>query len=171
MKTNNTKNLLIIVVVTFLGLAGIFAYGIYDIQSKNQETSELLNQIEVRSEGALLHQSIRSMQTSAQEELDLLDEIALAPNEIVDFIEEIEGLGRGLGLNVSIESVSEIKATESEPEKIRIIFETSGAWEDIFSLLRIVEHIPKKVVLEEVKLSKEELSWASDISLIVYVSE
>lgn len=171
MKLSNTKTLSIFCTVILVILGGLLVFLIYDIQSKNRETSELLHKIEESSENELLYQSVRSIQNSAEEELAALEDIIVSSSELVSLIEEVEQIGRESGLTMDIVSVDEVKVVEGEPQKVRITFDARGSWTQTFSALSIVENIPRKIMIEEVKLNKEDVGWLATVSFAVYISE
>lgn len=173
MTFNNSKLTLWALSVTSVILVVLLVLDIYHIRTQNEEVSRLLRAAEESAEAENLVQSIRSLQNSAEAELEDFDKAAVSDDDLVEAIEMIEKAGRTLGLQYEIVGVDKIE--EGAP-RVRIALESEGSWPDTFSLLRAVESLPYRVLLEEAALFKGEgdpagggASWLSRITLSLYL--
>ncbi|MDO8589927.1 MAG: hypothetical protein Q7R69_01485 [bacterium] len=165
----NSKPLLIILSLISISLLAVLVLGAYRIQLKNKEASELLNLADRAAEARTLAQSIRTVQSSAAEELAAFDSFTLSDSKLVPLIESVEGVGKALGLNTDIVSVGKIEDKKAvEPAMIRIVMETQGSWAQNLSFLRAIESLPNRVVIDELGLSKAEVGWRLRMVLSLY---
>ena len=169
MTFNNSKLSFIILVLISIVLLAVLILGTYTIQLKNKEASELLNLVDQATEARTLAQSIRMAQNNAAEDLAAFDGLTLSDDKLVSLIEDIEEMGRALGLDASIVSVGKIEDKKSvEPDIIRIVMETQGSWAQTLSFLRAIESLPHRVMIDESSLSKVEAGWHLKIILSLY---
>ena len=160
---NNSKLSLTILALVSLVLLAVLVLGAYDIQAKNRKASELLNLANQAAEANTLARSIRMMQDSAAEDLAAFDNLTLSDDKLVPLIEDIEGMGRALGLDTSIVSVGKIEDKKSvQPDIIRIVMETRGSWTQTLAFLSAIESLPHRVMIEELGLSRVEASPAGN---------
>ena len=84
-------------------------------------------------------------------------------------IENIEGTGQELGLDIKILSVDRVENKKSdEPPVFTIVTETSGTWAATFSFLSALEQLPALVMFDQLNLSKGELGWQARIVLSLH---
>lgn len=155
----NSKVIIGFFSLVFLILLAVIVFGIYDIKSKNQETSILLSEARQITEAGGLTQSIKTIQASSREELALLDELVFTNNKIVSLIESIERKGEGLKLDTKIASVERRESGTSDPDLIRMVVEAEGSWPSTSAFLYALESLPYRVMIDESILSQAEDSW------------
>lgn len=144
-------------------------FGIYDIKTKNKKTSLLLSEADRTSETGELAQSIKTIKTNAGEDLTTFDEIVFTNEKLVPLIENIESTGRSLGLETKIVSVGKIEDKKTlEPNIIRIVLETQGAWAETLAFLRAVESLPHRVMIDDSSLSEVDVNWRLRITLAIH---
>ena len=170
MKNNGSKPVLILLVVVLAILLAALVFGLYDIKTKNIEISRVINEVDQAAETEGLIQSIKEIQNSASEDLEIFETIVFTSDKLVPLIEAIEEAGNKLGLETKIASVSEIEDKKSdEPKLIRMVIETSGgSWAATLSFLRAVENLPHRVMVEETNLSKEGESWRLRMTISIH---
>jgi Tfp pilus assembly protein PilO len=173
MKAKNTLTILIVVSLIALTLALVLGYGIYDIRSKNQKTSELLQQADKIANEDVEFQSIRSVLGSIQEDIEEFDKYTLTEARVVPMVEKIETVGRKLGLETNTTSISVAKpeGTASSTEgvkKIKIVVETKGEKTPTMTFLGALESLPYRIMIDESSVIQEEGGWRSRTSFAVY---
>lgn len=168
MISKNSKALLITLSLISLVFLSLVVFGIYDIKSKNKNTSELLNQADSVSETGNLAQSIKMMQMNAEEDLSAFEELVLTSDKLVPLIEELESTGRGFGLDTKIISVGKVEDKKAlEPSMIHIILEAQGPWAETLAFLRAIESLPHRVIIDEASLSEVDVNWRLRITLVL----
>ena len=173
MTFNNSKSFLVILSTISVILFAILIMGVYRIRVMNKESSELLELSEHSAQTRILDQSIRVAQNMSAEDLSALELLTLSEDKTVSLIENIENVGRALGLETDIASIDEIKGSSfPEPKTIRIVVETGGSWTRTVSFLHAVESLPYRVMIRESDFSKIEVgpdgattNWKSRIIL------
>lgn len=166
MMFKNSKLTLWILAFITLIMVCLFVLDIYHIRSENKETSRILLEAEKAANEESLAQSVRSFQNTASSELLELDTIAVSDKNLILALEKIESISNRLGLSSEIKAVDELE--EGEP-RVRITLESTGSWSGIYSLLRAIESLPYRVMLEKSTLSDGELGWQSTITLSLYL--
>src|SRR3989338_8481444 len=155
MKAQNSKLRLILTSFAAALMAALLVLDFYHIRSKNAETLRLVELANAKESEEILAKSIKEIQNNSRAELSAFEQIVLSDSEIVPIIENIEKAGRALGLITEITSVEKINdADPALPQRIRIIVESDGSWRGIFALLKAIESLPNRVLLEETTLAK-----------------
>lgn len=156
----NSKFCLTILSLVLLGLLAAVVFTVYEIRTKNKETSRLLNESNEVFERKELAQSVREIKTSAAEDVVAFENLILVDEKLVSLIESIEAEGKALGLDTKIVSVAKIESKKpEEPVLIKMIIQAEGDWTPTLSLLRAIESLPYKVMMEESNLLKVEDVW------------
>lgn len=153
------KTIKIIAIATTLNLIvfGACFYLFMNIKKIDKVVSEQLTQIEseVKKDESL--RSIKNLMNDTKEEREQIAGLFVQPNGTVDFIEEVESLGRVAGVKLEVESVG-IGAlkdkTGSSTESFRLFFKTEGSWGGTMHLLSLLENMPYKISFENVRLGK-----------------
>lgn len=144
----------------FIILLAAIVFGIYDIRSKNQETSILLNDARQVTEVGGLTQSIKTIRASLSEDSLALDELAFTSEKLVPFIESIEEKGESLKLDTSITSVEKKEGADpADPGLINLVVETTGSWASNSAFLHAIESLPYRVMIKESTLSRNQDAW------------
>ena len=167
MTLRNSKIFIVVLTLISLSLLGVLILGIYVVQVKNNEISELLNTADSVTETRILAQSIRTAQRNALEDIQAFDNIVISEDKLVLFIESIEESGRALDLETNIISVED-KEESPDVHLINIVIESDGTWTSILSFLRTVENLPNRVMIDKASLYKEGSSWRSRFVLTLY---
>lgn len=166
MNLNNSKTLLVFLLIVFAGLSAVLVSGVYTIRVKNEKTFRLIAQAESAMETEALIHSIKSAQNQAQDVLADFEEIVFSEEELVYLIESIEDAGDSLNLDTNIVSVDQI--LEGPPHEVRIVLETRGAWSSTTSFLKAMENLPTITSISNTNLTKENEGWRLRMDLIIY---
>ena len=165
----NSKPFLFIVLSISIGLLVILIMEIYSIKIKDQEASELINLANQDTKVEILAKSIRTIQNNPTDHISTFDALTLSNEKLVPFIESLEEAGQIFDLETDVVSVEKLGGKKAvEPDIIRIVMETRGAWTPTFSFIRAVESLPHRVMIDELNLSKDENYWRLKIVLSFY---
>jgi Tfp pilus assembly protein PilO len=162
----NTQLKLIFSILTTLILSGVLVFVLYSIKAKNVEIQDLQSLADQYEESGQLAQSSKNLRNNFSEDLDSLENFAIAGDRLVPLIERIERAGRGLSLETKILSVEE--SSDGEIKKIKMRIEAVGEWAGVFTYLQGLENLPHQQTMEEVSLSKESGEWRLTAVLVLH---
>ncbi len=169
MTLNNSKARLYILSAVALALLALLVVDVRKMNSENVETARLVSLSGESETKANAAQTVRSLQASASEEIKAFENLTLTNERLVPLIESVESVGRALGLDLEIVSVEKKQEGEGTgPQRIRMVIEASGTWSGTFSLVKAIETLPHRVMLENVSLVKEDSGWSAMVSLSLY---
>lgn len=161
MTSNRSVVILIVMLLLASGILLFLFLTFYEIQTTNREVSELINTAKLMKEERASIQSARMARNLAAEEVRTLQELTFGADQLVSFIEDLESVGKKLGLDVNIISVNRVDDKKKPiPYIIRISLEAKGGWSGTFSFLQAIENLPYKVIIEEAILLKDEVDWS-----------
>lgn len=147
------RKILSIVVILCLFSIALFSFLFWQVILKNQNIHSLENEMEYYSERNIRLKNMEIFIKDLDLELDVLDSFFLDGGLVVAFIEEIESLGRGLGLEVKTSFINiESSSDDNIKEYLRIIIETESSEEQFFKFLSILENLPYHVIFDQVSL-------------------
>lgn len=165
---NSRLSLSVLSLILAVLIAGA-VFIVYNIKFTNTGTTRLLNEAKSVAEARNLSQSILLVQKEAAEDLADFNKIVLTGDKLVFLIEDVEKTGRALGLETNIISVGNAEENNAaEPEIIRMVIETQGAWAPTLAFLRAMENLPHRVMIDESSLSKVDNAWHFKIVLSLY---
>lgn len=164
MTLNNTQSRLVLISLFALALFALLLFGFYRIYLENRETARLLTLAGEGERREILNEQIKALREKSSAEIAAFETLGLSTETLVPTIESIEAAGRALGLETEITSV-ERAGPEGAPAQVKISVESRGSWRGSFSLLKALESLPQKVVIERALLSKTAAGWRSQIDL------
>lgn len=149
----SAKTVRLFAVAIVLVVVGILAYGVivWDIRKNIDEADGLSMNIAAESQKEANIESIRNIFRGTAEERGKIDSYFVSSDNIVDFLEKIEFLGKKSGVSLSFDSV-DIPSEEKNILRVRV--GTEGSWEDTFYFLSLVENLPFKIELEKSSIVK-----------------
>lgn len=166
---NNTKTRLYIASAVALALLAVLIFDVRKMSRENAEIARLVTLSRESEAKANAAQAIRSMQISASEDIKDFENLTLTNERLVPLIESVESVGRALNLDLEIVSVEKkVEGDGAGPQRIRMVIEASGGWDGTFLLLKAIEALPHRVMLENVTLSKGDESWGATVTLSLY---
>lgn len=151
--------------LTALGLMALLVFSFYQIFSMNRETARLMALAETTEKEKELAKTISNLRENANADIAAFESLGLSTEKLVPTIESIEAAGRALGLDTEITSVKREGKEGSALQVIKISLDSSGPWKGNFSLLKALENLPQRVIVESARLSQTESAWRSEIVL------
>ncbi|MEX1120220.1 MAG: type 4a pilus biogenesis protein PilO [Candidatus Paceibacterota bacterium] len=159
MKFSNTHIKLIITALATLAMVIVYTALFLSIKNKNNQISILENQvdIEVRKDQRL--HSIKQVISDVGEEIKRVDTYLISEDGVVELLEDLESLGRTVGVTVGVNSVSVDKADAGLPyELLRIDFVARGGWRNIIQLVSLLETFPRGLTIERMHIERSATS-------------
>jgi len=116
-------------------------------------------------------QTVRRVVRDTQPEREKIDAYFLTDDEIVSFLEEVEGLGTHVGVEVTVQAVSVGKPIDKDERitPLNLVLKSEGSLEKIFYLLTLLEDFPKAMSVQEVQFSQQpdEGIWVGNFDIVV----
>ncbi len=140
-------------VAVILVLVAISAYTavVWKIRKNISEAADLSLSIATESQKEAGIESTRNVLRSTAAEREKIDSYFVSSDNIVDFLEKIELLGKKSGVTLSFDSV-DIPSDEKSILRVRV--GTKGSWESTFYFLSLVENLPFKIEIEKSSIIK-----------------
>jgi hypothetical protein len=157
MKSHSTKQIIIALsVVVLLLVASHFVAFLF---IKNTATKVLTLEREAET---LKSQALEYSKYTPEDLLSLAQSVSakfVPRGDVVDFIESIETKGRAQNVSVTVRSVGTEKRTPDAPdtddkEVLRLKLETVGSWSNTLKFINYLEHLPYKVSVQGLGMSK-----------------
>jgi len=166
MSHNESKIRLVVSAFIAVGLLTLLFFYTKSISGENAETAKLITSSGQMEEAERAAQLVRSIRASSGADIASFESLVLTSERLVPFIESIESAGRALGVDLEIASVDKKDEGEgSALERIRMVVKASGSWSGTYSLLKAIESLPYRVMIENVSLTKNDSAWEEAITL------
>ena len=143
----------IIIWLILINIIAIGAFGaiFYLIITKQKNVSSLSQELSIASQKEQRYRLLRRILADTVPEREKLNSYFVAPEKIVDFIEEIETLGTHTGAIVSFQAVN------AKNNTFNLQFETEGNFDDTAYFLALLESLPIKLSFERLWITKSRL--------------
>lgn len=147
------KTLKLFLVAVILALVAISAYGVavWEIRKNLSEAADLSSSIAAESQKEAGIESTRNILRNTAAEREKIESYFVSSDNIVDFLEKIELLGKKSGVVLSFDSVD---IPSDEKNVLRVRANTKGNWENTFYFLSLIENLPFKIELEKSSIIK-----------------
>ncbi len=153
----STKQILIVSILLVVATLVGYAFLLMDIKNKNQKASALFAEIDQYAE----HQAeLRVMDKFAEKlrgDIEKIDSYFVHKDDVVSFIEVLEGAGARVGADVSIGSITLEEAPADAPdtaEKLFVRVDAKGSWSAVTAFLSSVEHMPYRMFIDRVAVER-----------------
>lgn len=147
------KTIKLFLIAAILALAAISAYGmaVREIRKNLSGAADLGSSIAAESQKEAGIESTRNILRNTAAEREKIDSYFVSSDNIVDFLEKIELLGKKSGVALSFDSVD---IPSDEKNVLRVRAGTKGSWENTFYFLSLIENLPFKIELEKSSVIK-----------------
>ncbi len=149
----HTKNLLLFMILATLIGGALYSILFWQIRSKNELSSKLVNDIDLGEQKDSRLSSLRKIVADTKEVREKLQTFLLSPDQTVGFIESIETLGKNSGLTIKTSDVSTLPTADSFP-LLQLKVETSGSWENTVYFLKRLEDQPYNIQIKDMSLTQ-----------------
>ena len=156
----------------------------WDINVKKRKTSELMANIAIQSGRKTEIKSLAQKLTNLDDKIEKIDTFILSPGQevLVEFIEEIESIGKTAQVELvinSIEVMSPALPVLKDYEELNLTLEATGSFTQVFHFASLIENLPYHVDIKQVNLNgtlegeeKKEISvWRGDFVFKVLKSK
>jgi len=167
----NSKLTLIALGSAVLLTLAVFIFALRYLENKNEKIlsqNEEVNELLVEKS---LAESLTTLEKTSGPELQAFEALVLTEQGLVPLIEDLEGKGRNLGLDLEVVSVDKEKS-ESLPEGVEILkiaIKAQGSWSSTYALLKSIESLPHLVTFDKVNFHKEGGSWNLEVAFSTHI--
>ena len=157
-KTTTTINISIALTVIFVIAAGALIYWnkqIWDFAVYVKEQRQLLrNEIE----GVKFLSNIEEEIKQTKEYGEYFDKMYIDKDKMVNFIQEIEAVGKYSGASLQIQNVTPVGGGIEEKASltynfVNLTMTATGSWEQVNKFLKLIENIPSHVSINVVNMT------------------
>lgn len=144
-------------IVLNLIVFGAFFYLFTNIKKMDKVVSEQFLQIESEVKKDKSLRSIKNLMNDTKKEREQIARFFVGSNGTVDFIEEVESLGKIAGVKLVTESVGVDAIKDNAAigtESFRLSIKTEGPWSGIIHLLSLLENMSYKISFGNANLNK-----------------
>jgi hypothetical protein len=137
-------------------LFGAIFFLFQDIKSKNENASDLQNSTDLSIKQNQYSVSLQESLQNASSSITEINNAILSPDGDVDFIEKLENVAKGSGLDIVIDSlaVEDIpNVTSDDLTSFRIRAEAQGGWAGTTTFLSKLESLPFVMRVEKFDLT------------------
>jgi len=136
-------------------LVGSFSWA---INVKKRKTSELMTNIATQSGRKTEIKSLAQKLININDKIEKIDTFILPPGQevLVEFIEEIESIGKTVGVELvinSIEVMSPALPVLKDYEELNLKLEVTGNFTQVFHFASLIENLPYHVDIKQVNLN------------------
>ncbi|MBT3282845.1 hypothetical protein HON59_01515 [bacterium] len=147
-------------VLTFTAILAIVSVTFYvlffnNIKEKNNTISAIVNDVDIAVQKETKLKSVKNIIKDTADGREKIDTYFIKDDEIINFIGEVEKIGRDIGVEVEIISVSigDSKLQQDNvSELLNLDLEAEGSWSRVFRFLTLVEKMPFKVNISTINL-------------------
>ncbi len=152
-----TQSTFVVAVVALLLAWGVFVLLVVTTSGRNTDLAERVTELEAKLQKAAHAESLKALVLDTADERAELSARLVKAEAVVDFIKEVEALGRTSGAKLTINSV-EIKqipdaAPEIPIELLSVSLSAEGSWASLMHLVALVETLPAKASIDRVNFS------------------
>jgi hypothetical protein len=161
-----------LIAVSLIAAAALAGYGYFlsTIITVNRELAELTENLGQEALRETHIRSVRNLLRDTETERIRVRSQFIGENDVVPFIEQIEGLAEASGVQLDIRSVAVVDAGERDAnhEWLSLSLSALGSWSNVQHFLALVEHFPATLVVGQLRLGRqasEEGGVAWDLSM------
>ena len=144
--------------IAIIGSGGAYWYVFSKIRTVNVESAAVTAELDLEVKRDSFLRSVKKMLQDLSAEKSEISSYFVQQNGVVDFIKEVEALGKLSSTVVNVNSVTvqkqdDVNATE---EELLVSFRAAGSWKSTYKLLSLIETMPYALTLDRVHLEQTE---------------
>lgn len=171
MEKNKTKNSLILASLAAIVSLGVFLYMFIETQGIYSKVLDRESELVGAQNEKFRKDTIDEVVSRTAKEQAMMESYFVEAEGVVDFIEEVEQLGRTSGLSIKVESVNTAPMPSNEKmENLRLVVSSDGGWRESLVFLAMLENLPYKSEIGRALVEKaggEKGEWHGDYMITV----
>lgn len=156
MKVNHRHYILIILAIgAFILSILVYVFVYRTVISQAKKSAELSLKVSQDSERKKHEEDLQSIYDNTSSDREKIKSFLISQDKVVNFIEEIEKIGKDTDTDLSISSINaeDLSAkAEGETGYLTAIIETKGKWQNVMRAFELIENIPYSTSLNNVRL-------------------
>ncbi len=152
-----TQSIFIIAVASLVLTWGVFVVLVVTTGGRNTDLADRVTELETKLQKAAHAESLKALVLDTADERAELSSRLVKAEAVVDFIKEVEALGRTSGAKLTIDSVEIKQVPDSAPEVpielLSVSLSAEGSWAALMHLAALVEALPAKATIDRVNFS------------------
>jgi hypothetical protein len=174
MNFKKTKIRLLVCMITFAVITSFVVYGFLKLEEMESSASLLEQEVIQEKESIQTFDSLVKNFSNIKEESQKANTFFIKKDEVVDFLNKIEGLASTTNTQISIQAVTD-KNTGSSSSLLSVGVKAHGSYSNLYYLLRILEELPYQAEIQNVRLTNQRTtndkgevlgSWTADITIV-----
>jgi Tfp pilus assembly protein PilO len=175
MKKTNTRPLLMLFIILALIGAGLWYFLFSSIRSHVEAAANFNSETQDKLAAANRDESLKAFLADSTSTIALLSQSIVSSDGTVSFIDNVEGLARGMDLGIAVSSVSTsgISASSTALQDLDLSLSVQGSWSACYQFLSALETLPNDISITSVNLSQSTFaaggvktgSWNETIAL------
>lgn len=161
------QNVTIVAGVLFVLFGGVYAAAFYFVKKEVGQSSLILEQsAQADMRRANLQTFKKTLEESADKRAEL-NALFLTPEDVIDFIGNIEGWGTTIGVKTTLSGLK-----EEGGERLSFSVQAEGTFEKVMNFIELLENIPYDAHIDNVNLvnqggaeNKGESNWRGTFSV------
>mgnify|MGYP000973946804 CR=1 FL=1 len=161
MKKTNPATYLVLSIVVFLAVAGGYWYVFSSVDAQITSTTSVLQEIAAEQYRQDHQRTISDSLKKVADNKDRLEKYFVSSEQVVGFIEKVEGIGGIAGANLTLSSINADDITTAATGtigKIKAHVSGTGSWAAVMKSVSIAERLPYSVSLNNLRLDLAGLS-------------
>jgi Tfp pilus assembly protein PilO len=153
---NKTNTYLILLIIIALSLVTAYAYLSVYISGLTDKTTEIKTDIESMRIKLAHTRKLNVSAEKTQDERKTVMSYFLNPDQVVDFVTNLESVAGNFGLLYTINSIENIDfgtLPESNKELLKVSMSLSGSWSTILRFLAYIETMPYAVHIDKLDIN------------------
>lgn len=162
-RITKTKKILLLVLLLNFVVAGFYYFIFSKIREKNEHIAIIENNVIAESAKANMLALAKTRVTETAAKREALEQFFVRKDSVVPFLNYIQTLAADTNVKMKISTVSIEPIDNNDSfEILRLNFEVSGEWRNLYLFGALIELMPYKVMLIKADLEKSERVLSSD---------
>lgn len=159
MKRSINTSFVLSILIALLFVAGYVMFFVV-IKHTNEDVSMLAHEVDIYAAREAMLRNTDKLAEDLKEDIEKLGTYFLTKDDVVSFIETVEQAGATSDVDLTIGSVAVIPQTpvegqsENAYETLTLRVDAVGSWSNILTFLEYVQHMPYKLQMDRVSVSK-----------------
>lgn len=160
------KSIIYLIFITILNLLliGGSLYLYFSIQKQREILKQIPQDLILAETEVQNNKALKKQIEETREYWEKFNSIFLDKDEIISFIENLETLGKKIGLSLEFDSVD---TNTEKGQKPHFRFHTEGNFDKLFQFLLLIENYPYQIVFQELRFTKTTELWRADFDIIL----
>lgn len=165
MVTERTQNLAIFATIYFLVSLGILGGVFFEMDRMTSNFQAQLTLLQANAEQEQEYNALIRKVEDTEEERSKLQQYILNERDSISFLTEIEQLSLSPGIELVTEALNKVDVEGSTYDDLDIGLTFSGTFNELQSLIKVLESLPYHGSVNTVRISKEGETFSGTIAL------